>query len=1306
MTPKKAKSSAAGESGVRSGRRPRWLRVGLKVLAWTVGSVLGLVVITVIVLQTPFVKRWIIRTVEESLSKEYDADFSIGGLEGVLFTGATVRDVTIANPSGCKAPYFLVVKETEVEYNPFEMLAGEVRLRVARVVDAEVVLEEMPGDRLNVTEIFRRRGEEEEKAAAPPLTVDDVRLVNAGFRFDFLDEGNADLEFDRLSGRVTLDLDAGDVGLSGIDLSGGTSLYRGGTFRVYGGMKVIQDGPIRFDGLTLVTPSSMVYVAGEMVPATDRLDFDVYSPHFSLTELRNVGLGDLAPAGDAELTCRLEGTFTDPRVRFALKARNPSAAGYLLDRLELVGGYADGRLALDEVRLRRGGGRASGSATVDFSGERPTVEAALDFYGLDPAELAPLTLVQWPGDFNGRLTVHGGGDDADGLTAQVVLFPSRLRGVRINGLRLAGHGTPDDFVVSEGLLSIGGARINARGRINSSGLAFTVDGRGVPLDRLAGLAGQPDLAGTLDFRATLDGTFSDLTTRFELLLTHGSCAGFTAGEARLSGSLLLTSVEGEIGLSDLLFDLDARDAGYGGDRVTEGRVSGALSLTDRPAFRGELRLAGITAAGRTFEELEGRGSFAGDTGEIEQLYLVVDPETSLFYRGGFRLRGSGPPGTDVLLSTDLLHVVYHDFDILNARPFVTELTGSGVAVEDVELVTAAGSVSLGGTYSFGNEELSARLRAPEVDLGALSSALGLSKNPVSGLARLNLEVSGRPVEPQVNLELSLAGVAFEGYHLQNLALGLVIRPGVNLGELVDAITGVEPLPPGDSEAKLGTLTLTAQKIGTDEFEVDNIHLDAELTGEEIRLVGLDASLVGGSMDAVGRLGLTSLERPLELYFGAYDFPLDDLPFMPDTVDVEDGHLSAQGLVSGPVDRLQADGRIKLTAKKLEYYDYNVRLDDLAVDLTFTPQTAELTDLKCRVGGGELVGSGAFAYGADRLDGALKLTGRGLQVKNLADIFSGELNLGVDIQTGPSGISVTGLVEVVEGNVDLPLGEGGTVAAGRPAENGAVSASEGKSPLKLDLKIVAEKNLWIRSDLAELEVGADLRLTLAGGDLALGGDLVTRRGSVYFLNKAFDLDSGTISFDRMVPPDPTLAIRASSRMRRRAAGQTTEDLTLVVNVGGRLSEPVITLSCAEHPEWPERDIIMLVALDMTWDDYQRMLSEQGAGGATRHATGQAAFFLAGFIETKLQRLAREAVGLDTLKVEGIAESGEIDRLDITMGKYLFRDLYVSYSRDMLAEGNQSFSVEYLITDNLSLVGTTVEKEGEVGYDLNFRWKFKY
>src|SRR4030042_962937 len=174
MSPKNAKPGSTADTPPPRGRGPRWLRVCLKVLAWTVGSTLGLVVIVFILPQPPLVKRWIIRTVEESLSEKYNANFSIGGLEGVLFTGATVRDVTIANPPDYKAPYFVVVKETEVEYNPFEMLAGEVRLRVARVVGAEVVLEELPGDRLNGTEIFRRRGEE--RAAARPLVADDGGL--------------------------------------------------------------------------------------------------------------------------------------------------------------------------------------------------------------------------------------------------------------------------------------------------------------------------------------------------------------------------------------------------------------------------------------------------------------------------------------------------------------------------------------------------------------------------------------------------------------------------------------------------------------------------------------------------------------------------------------------------------------------------------------------------------------------------------------------------------------------------------------------------------------------------------------------------------------------------------------------------------------------------------------------------------------------------------------------------------------------------------------------------------------------------
>jgi uncharacterized protein involved in outer membrane biogenesis len=288
MSLKKAKQRATEWLRTRRERTPRWLRVALKVVLWTVGSLLGLVLLALIVLQTPFAKAWIVRAVEESLGDKYEADIDIGGLEGVLFTGFTVHDVTIANPVGCKEPYFLVVKETDVAYNPFEMLAGEVRLEVTKVVGAEVRLEQMEGGRLNVTELFRRGRSEEEK---PPLVIESADLVNALFRFDYLDEGKQDMEFSRLSGRMKLKVDSGDVELGGLTLSGTTNLYGGMRFWTSGGLRVARGGPVEFKRLSVATSSSMLYLNGELEPKQERMDLDVFSPHLSLRELRRAGGG-------------------------------------------------------------------------------------------------------------------------------------------------------------------------------------------------------------------------------------------------------------------------------------------------------------------------------------------------------------------------------------------------------------------------------------------------------------------------------------------------------------------------------------------------------------------------------------------------------------------------------------------------------------------------------------------------------------------------------------------------------------------------------------------------------------------------------------------------------------------------------------------------------------------------------------------------------------------------------------------------------------------------------------------------------
>ncbi|MCK4594144.1 hypothetical protein KAU45_06540, partial [bacterium] len=626
----------------------------------------------------------------------------------------------------------LVVKETEVEYNPFDMLAGEVWLEVTRMVGAEVRLEQMSGGRLNVTELFKSREQREER---PPLFIEDARLVNALFRYDYLDEGKEDLEFNNLSGKVTLFLENRDVFLTGLALGGRTNLYGGQSFWASGDLTIIRHGPLKFNGFSLAIPSSLFYLNGELEPKQRRMDLDVFSPHFSLAELRRIGLGELDPSGDAEIAVRLSGSFTDPRVQLVLKLRNPAAAGYLLDELELRGGYADNRFVVDEFRLHRGGGRATGTAVIDLSQEQPVVRAEVDFYGLDPAELAPITLADLPGDFNGRLTVNGNGDAVGSLSTEVELFPSRLKGLRIDQLRLSGHGTINDFVVTEGFLRVGGGRINFHGRIADNELAFAFDGRGVSLNRFGGLVGEEEMAGRLDFRATLAGPITDLETRFELLLSQGAFAGFTIERAQLGGSLFLTSTGAGSTLKNLIFDLRARNSELGENRVGQARVKGELWLSDGPTFRGDVHLADITVAGRTFEELEGRVNLAPMSGEIEKLHLILDSRNWVEYRGRFKLTDSS-----IILETEILHAIYGELDLLNARPFTAELTEDSLTVGELELVSAAGTLTLEGTYAFEERELTASLRAPEIDLGALNAALNLTEKPMRGLARLNLEV--------------------------------------------------------------------------------------------------------------------------------------------------------------------------------------------------------------------------------------------------------------------------------------------------------------------------------------------------------------------------------------------------------------------------------------------------------------------------------------------------------------------------------------------------------------------------------------
>ena len=88
------------------------------------------------------------------------------------------------------------------------------------------------------------------------------------------------------------------------------------------------------------------------------------------------------------------------------------------------------------------------------------------------------------------------------------------------------------------------------------------------------------------------------------------------------------------------------------------------------------------------------------------------------------------------------------------------------------------------------------------------------------------------------------------------------------------------------------------------------------------------------------------------------------------------------------------------------------------------------------------------------------------------------------------------------------------------------------------------------------------------------------------------------------------------------------------------------------------------------------------------------------------LIQEASPLDVITIDTELFSGEAggESAQISVGKYLARKFYVSYSQDIIEPNVNNFSVEYGLRRRMFIVGHTNSKGDQ--FNINFKYRFKF
>lgn len=372
-------------------------------------------------------------------------------------------------------------------------------------------------------------------------------------------------------------------------------------------------------------------------------------------------------------------------------------------------------------------------------------------------------------------------------------------------------------------------------------------------------------------------------------------------------------------------------------------------------------------------------------------------------------------------------------------------------------------------------------------------------------------------------------------------------------------------------------------------------------------------------------------------------------------EIEDGLLDADLHLAHRRGVFLPEGSIHIRAARLKGTPAGLDLKDISLRAVAERNVVRIAEGRALTKKGEVGISGSLnAHGPD-----LALTAARLAFRvpgDVAGLVNGNLSLG-------------GRWKALTVKGDIGVSEADYIPAKKKKKKDAKEEKKAPAPpsspgaLAMDLRMHFDRNVWYKDGSNYIELKGDLRVRKQRQEsAALSGRVETLRGQYGLYGRTFVIQSGRAIFHGETPIDPALAVRALYL-------EENSGTKVFLDVGGTASRPTLTLSSL--PPLEEQDILSLLAFGRPLD-----------GGKEADGSGAAQSLVANYLlqQTRNIPLIRR-LDLDILQVRKSA-AGDTD---LTVGRYLSRDLFVSYDQTLGDDGQRRLNAEYTFTPHWSLFG---------------------
>ena len=414
-------------------------------------------------------------------------------------------------------------------------------------------------------------------------------------------------------------------------------------------------------------------------------------------------------------------------------------------------------------------------------------------------------------------------------------------------------------------------------------------------------------------------------------------------------------------------------------------------------------------------------------------------------------------------------------------------------------------------------------------------------------------------------------------------------------------------------------------------------------------------------------------------------------FLKDVIDVREGKLNGQGKITGSLNKPTLSGSLNVADANMFIVPTKTSCDKINGELVFDRQNIIIRNLMGNAETGKIKANGFI-----RLRNFTKVDSMSYQIefqnapmrfqKEVFAIASGNLN--IDQGTPVSGKSPNPLS--INGNITI---KEALLTPEFSAPSALSNGSKNGQPV-LNLKIVGDRDIWLRNQIADVELSCDLNIITIDKKIVYSGQLSAIKGSLYYLDHTLKLSRGNIVFDNTLELNPELDISAELETRPlEIQSDQAERIKIILTLSGRLKEPVFTFTSAP-PVLSQEDIIGYLTINVTWQ-------EMTASELRETFTTAISDKLLGYFERELTKRLRGYIYLDYLWFESGLVGGTGAK--VTVGKYIGPKLYFTYEYNITGTANDVFRLEYYMTKTHEIIG---ERDDESRYNLKYQYKIRY